>query len=190
MSEIIATSAIVTTIKNVFELLRGVKTAKNTVFENVIKPMHAEAESSVTDYYKFFHFLDRKICTRSEDYTDVSSDDLSEIEALYSEGKAKRDGLRALAKVIIEDAGMPRIVVRYCEAVDCIFIPIISAGYPRWSAARRFIDITKLFTNPSLEELSYDQFKELVEIQIRRTEERWVAACQMYASICLRAYRL
>jgi hypothetical protein len=153
MSTIVAASAIVTTIKNLFELMKGVRTSKITVFENIIKPMHAEVEVAVTDYYKFFQFLAHNIGTRPESYTGLSSIDLSEIEALSGEGKARRDGLRALANIIIEENRIPRLIVRYCEAIERIFCPIIDIGPRGMSASRVFVDMTALFRQANIARL-------------------------------------
>jgi hypothetical protein len=188
VSEIVAASAVVTTIKNVLDLLRGAHAGKVEVFEKVIKPMHAEAEAVVTDYYKFFHFIEQKVGKYVESPSLISLDDFQQIEAAYSDGKAQRDGLRALAKVIL-DKGKPRLLINYCASIDRIFHPLIDVGSGHPSAARRLIDLTEIFSQSSVPALSHRNYTTIVQKQIRLTEERWVAACQIYASICLRAYR-
>ena len=158
LSSIVAANSAVSTVKHLYDILGGVRSDRAELFEKVIKPIHSDAESVVKEYYRFFHFAKAQLGAAIRSEQPIPPDAFAAVEAAYSEGKTKRDALRAL----------------------------ISEG--RASAARRIIDISHAFADPNSGLIGQD-YARVLRQQVRLTEQRWVAASQVYAMLCLKAYR-
>jgi len=186
-------SVIITGIKNAYELLKGFHTGKRDFFEKIVRPLHSETESAVKDYYEFFIFLKLKIASESsflktsELKFQIKENISTEISEHYLRGKAKRDAIRGIVVELKKSSGHKGIA-SYCEAVEIIFRSAIDVNLNKMSAGKRAIEILELVGHKN-NDLKIFDYARLIDRQITLIENRWVAANQKYALLCLKSYR-
>jgi hypothetical protein len=185
MSGIGETAAGVGIIKSLFDVAAKISGSKADYFEKVIRPLHGEAEAAVTDYYKLFYLILEQVQRRDVKEKSLPQESTMLIEQAYRAGKARRDLIRALCSELSTSSKHSR-VRSYSKSVIEIFSPVLE--YQRGMSAGRFcIAVAEFCTQEVFQPEPF--FEIIIKTQIELTENRWVSACQLYALLCLHAYR-
>jgi hypothetical protein len=124
-------------------------------------------------------FLKEQAGKYVEDRHPVPRDVSDAINAAYSEGKSKRDALR-FWQLKVGSSTKHSTVKNYCDAIGGIFNSVLNINEGFMSAGRQMIDLSDVFCDPK-SRLTYEIYNRIVQLQVKYNEDRWTAACQMYA---------